>query len=153
MKYLQTGFTLIELMIVVAIIGILAAIAIPAYDNYIIRTQVSEGASLVDDARTAVADFYQNYGHWPATNNSASLPSAASINGNYVTSVDGTNGFLVAHYGGSKVNKAITGLILAYSATPTQGGGTLNWNCKSTAGVSGTQTNIPNRYLPDVCRT
>lgn len=152
-KVRHGGFTLIELMIVVAIIGILAAIAIPAYDNYIIRTQVSEGASLVDDARTAVADFYQNYGHWPATNTSASLPLASSISGNYVTSVDASNGFMIARFGGPKVNQVINGSILAYSAVPTSGGGTLNWNCKPTAGVSGSQTNIANRYLPDVCRS
>ena len=62
MKSLQKGFTLIELMIVIAIIGILAAIAIPAYQNYTIRAQVTEGLSLADDFKTAVAEFYQNNG-------------------------------------------------------------------------------------------
>ena len=65
MKSLQKGFTLIELMIVIAIIGILAAIAIPAYQNYTIRAQVTEGLSLADDFKTAVAEYYQNNGSWP----------------------------------------------------------------------------------------
>jgi type IV pilus assembly protein PilA len=153
MKRLQTGFTLIELMIVVAIIGILAAIAIPAYDNYIIRTQVSEGASLADDARTAVADFYQNLGHFPANNSSASLPTSSSISGDYVSSLDASNGILVVRFGGNQISRTINGAILAYSATPTAGGGSVNWNCKSTSGIAGSQTNIANRYLPAICRS
>src|SRR5690348_17522979 len=70
MKTLQKGFTLIELMIVVAIIAILAAIAIPAYQDYVVRSQVSEGMSLADGAKTAVAEFYSNYGHYPLNNTS-----------------------------------------------------------------------------------
>ncbi len=85
MKNTQKGFTLIELMIVVAIIAILAAIAIPAYQDYLIRAQVSEGAVLSDGAKTAVAEFYSNHGHYPLTNQSAGLPTnATSINGKYV---------------------------------------------------------------------
>jgi type IV pilus assembly protein PilA len=68
MKNMQQGFTLIELMIVVAIIGILAAIAIPAYQDYTIRAQVSEGMSLASGARTAVSEAYQSTGNWPADN-------------------------------------------------------------------------------------
>ena len=68
MKKMQKGFTLIELMIVVAIIAILAAIAIPAYQDYLIRTQVSEGAVLTDGAKTAVAEFYSNKGDFPTAN-------------------------------------------------------------------------------------
>jgi type IV pilus assembly protein PilA len=67
LKQVQKGFTLIELMIVVAIIGILAAIAIPAYQNYTIRAQVTEGLSLADGWKTAVSDFYTNNGTWPTT--------------------------------------------------------------------------------------
>jgi type IV pilus assembly protein PilA len=151
-KNVQYGFTLIELMIVVAIIGILAAIAIPAYDTYVVRTQVSEGADLIDDTRNAVADFYQNYGRWPPNNASAGMPSSGSITGKYVTGVSVSNGILVATYGGSNTNAAITGLVLAFSAVPGVGGGSTNWNCKSTAGAAPAQTTIPNRYLPPICR-
>src|SRR6201991_436803 len=87
MKTVQKGFTLIELMIVVAIIAILAAIAIPAYQDYTIRSQVSEGLSLADGAKTAVAEYYTNKGTYPGTNGSAGLAAAASIGGNYVAQV------------------------------------------------------------------
>ncbi|MHB8311559.1 MAG: pilin, partial [Metallibacterium sp.] len=85
MKTMQKGFTLIELMIVVAIIAILAAIAIPAYQNYLIRAQVSEGMSLVSAAKTGVDEFYTNYGRLPGSNVSAGIPSATSITGSYVS--------------------------------------------------------------------
>ena len=79
MKKIQQGFTLIELMIVVAIIAILAAIALPAYQDYVIRSQVSEGAVLSDGAKTAVAEYYSNRGSAPVNNTSAGLASPASI--------------------------------------------------------------------------
>ncbi len=90
MKSMQKGFTLIELMIVVAIIAILAAIAIPAYQDYLIRTQVSEGAVLTDGAKTAVAEYYSNHGTFPPSQISAGLATATSITGKYVTQVDVT---------------------------------------------------------------
>src|SRR5690554_5917077 len=88
MNQAQQGFTLIELMIVVAIIGILAAVAIPAYQDYTIRAQVSEGMSLASGAKTAMAEFYQQKGAFGASNASYGLAAAGDIEGNYVTSVD-----------------------------------------------------------------
>jgi len=88
MKNVQKGFTLIELMIVVAIIAILAAIAIPAYQDYLIRSQVSEGAVLSDGAKTAMGEFYSNTGRFPPANASAGLAKNTSILGKYVTQVD-----------------------------------------------------------------
>ena len=83
----QQGFTLIELMIVVAIIGILSAIAVPAYQDYTKRTKVAEGFNLSGPAKLAVAEFYDSKGHFPATQVSAGLPTATSISGDYTKSV------------------------------------------------------------------
>src|SRR4026209_2701492 len=87
MKHMHKGFTLIELMIVVAIIGILAAIALPAYQDYTIRTKVSDGLSLAAAAKLAVAETYAATGSLPADNQAAGLPAATSITSKYVTSV------------------------------------------------------------------
>ena len=144
----QQGFTLIELMIVVAIIGILAAIAIPAYQDYTIRAQVSEGLSLADGAKTALAEFYTNYGHFPSNNGSAGMASAGSITGNYVSSIDVSNtaGVIQITYG-KKANSAINGSQLGLSAVTTSG--SIKWTC-STSSVTGTK--VASKYLPSSCR-
>lgn len=144
-KQLQQGFTLIELMIVVAIIGILAAIAIPAYQDYTIRAQVSEGLSLMDGGKTAIAEYFTNHGGFPPSNTSAGMASSSSIIGNYVTGVVVTNGMLTATYG-NKANTAITGDTLAISAI--NNGGSISWTCKTT----GTAKPLPAKYLPSSCR-
>jgi type IV pilus assembly protein PilA len=153
MKKIQKGFTLIELMIVVAIIAILAAIAIPQYQNYIIRTQVSEGMNLADGAKTAVAEFYNNKGHWPKANASAGLPGTiASISGKYVQSVDVAGGTIVAKFSNTapqEANDKIKDDLLVLS--PFDLGGSISWNCKATAKGS-QKTNIPEQYLPTACR-
>ncbi|GAP65021.1 fimbrial protein P9-2 [Mizugakiibacter sediminis] len=154
MKKIQQGFTLIELMIVVAIIAILAAIAIPAYQDYVIRSQVSEGPALADGAKTAVAEFYTNTGRPPGSNASAGLASPASIGGKYVGSVTvGANGLLTIHYGtngnpafGNKVNTKINNNELTLS--PITSTGSMNWVC-TTRGLS---AGVPDKYLPSSCR-
>ncbi|MEO8742478.1 MAG: pilin [Lysobacteraceae bacterium] len=134
MKSIQKGFTLIELMIVVAIIAILAAIAISQYQDYVIRSQVSEGSALADGVKTAVAEFYQNKGYFPAANSSTGLATAASIKGQYVSSVDvkvTTSGVIGSYYGGSKANSKITtSMNLQFSAVTNAG--SIEWHCRST---------------------
>ena len=133
MKKMQ-GFTLIELMIVVAIIAILAAIAISQYQDYVIRSQVSEGSALADGMKTALAEFYQNRGHWPATNASAGLASAASIVGNYVDQgIVSTNlGTIQMRFQAQAPREANTKIdedILIFSAVTHAG--SIEWNCLS----------------------
>jgi type IV pilus assembly protein PilA len=146
MKKMQKGFTLIELMIVVAIIAILAAIAIPAYQDYLVRTQVSEGAVLADGAKTAVAEFYSNKGTLTNTGGNASmgLATAASISGKYVSSVTvDTTGLITAAYGGPKASANIpaTSTLLL---SPVTNAGSISWVCRSAT--------IPGKYLPTSCR-
>jgi len=131
---MQKGFTLIELMIVVAIIAILAAIAISQYQDYVIRSQVSEGSSLADGVKTAVGEFVNNTGRFPSTNQSAGLATSTSIVGNYVSEVDVSSGPVVVKYSSAsprKANKAIDTLTLTFS--PQTNAGSITWICKSTS--------------------
>lgn len=143
MKSMQKGFTLIELMIVVAIIAILAAIAIPAYQNYLIRTQVSEGATLVDGAKIAQTEFYSNKGHFSTDNASVGIATDTSISGKYVTGVTlaGTAGQIVATFG-NQANSAISGKTFVLSAITSSG--STSWTC--------TKSTVDPKYLPSSCR-
>ena len=115
----QQGFTLIELMIVVAIIAILAAIAISQYQDYVIRSQVSEGSSLADGTKTAVAEFYNNYGRFAADNESYGLSDAGLDLGKYVTQVDAANGQIAVTFGNQAHTAIIAGAdTLVFSPIP-----------------------------------
>ncbi|EMT0149258.1 pilin, partial [Neisseria gonorrhoeae] len=107
MNTLQKGFTLIELMIVIAIVGILAAVALPAYQDYTARAQVSEAILLAEGQKSAVTEYYPNHGEWPENNGSAGVASASDIKGKYVQSVTVTNGVVTAKMASTGVNKEI----------------------------------------------
>jgi type IV pilus assembly protein PilA len=142
----QRGFTLIELMIVVAIIAILAAIAISQYQDYLIRSQVSEASSLADGVKTAVADYYNNTGAFSATQASYGLAQPASITGKYVAQVDvATNPgkIVVTFKNTAPTNVKIFGQTLTFSPIPHEG--SMEWVCNPSSGM-----NI--KYVPSACR-
>jgi type IV pilus assembly protein PilA len=168
MKKLQQGFTLIELMIVVAIIGILAAIAIPAYQDYTIRAQVSEGLNLAAAAKAAVAESFLNTGSAPANRTQAGMSAnAADTQGKYVTSVNVVNGLITVMYG-NEANAQITGdtvTLTPYESVDLS----VVWRCNaapvpgtpgfSVIGTSATATtptyaagSIDAKYTPSACR-
>jgi type IV pilus assembly protein PilA len=152
MKRMQQGFTLIELMIVVAIIGILAALAIPAYIDYTTRAQVSEGYELASGAKTAVAEYRNANGSMPDSNSSAGISTAVSIVGTYVTSVQiGTNGTILVTYKGSPpISRSDAGLKTVV-LDPTFRGGSVTWACGSAAVAKG--GSMPTKYRPANCRS
>ena len=168
MKVVQKGFTLIELMIVVAIVGILAAIAIPAYQNYLIRSQVTEGLSLADSWKTAIAEYFSNNGTFavcatPATAGCLQMGGSAISTGKYVSSVtvDVGGGILIAYSSTApyQANAALGGKTLGLA--PYQDvNHDIVWVCGSAAVPTGATaqngmvpptTNVPLQYLPGTC--
>ncbi|EMT3217357.1 pilin, partial [Neisseria gonorrhoeae] len=127
MNTLQKGFTLIELMIVIAIVGILAAVALPAYQDYTARAQVSEAILLAEGQKSAVTEYYLNHGKWPKDNTSAGVASASDIKGKYVESVTVENGVVTAKMLSSGVNKEIQGKKLSLWAK--REAGSVKWFC------------------------
>ncbi|ENV1527258.1 pilin, partial [Neisseria gonorrhoeae] len=127
MNTLQKGFTLIELMIVIAIVGILAAVALPAYQDYTARAQVSEAILLAEGQKSAVTEYYLNHGEWPKDNGSAGVASPSDIKGKYVESVTVENGVVTAQMKPSGVNKEIKDKKLSLWAK--RENGSVKWFC------------------------
>ncbi|ENZ6911614.1 pilin [Neisseria gonorrhoeae] len=164
MNTLQKGFTLIELMIVIAIVGILAAVALPAYQDYTARAQVSEAILLAEGQKSAVTEYYLNNGEWPANNTSAGVASASDIKGKYVKQVEVKNGVVTAEMNSSNVNKEIKGKRL--SLWGRRENGSVKWFCgqpvkrDDAAAKAGTDavtadttgTKIETKHLPSTCR-
>ncbi|NOZ11662.1 MAG: prepilin-type N-terminal cleavage/methylation domain-containing protein [Gammaproteobacteria bacterium] len=145
MKQIQKGFTLIELMIVVAIIGILAAIAIPAYQDYTVRAKVTEGVVAAAAAKSSVADFYMAKNTLPGTNASAGLATAASYATAIIQSITvGANGIIDVAYTGTTGQGVTAGNIIRFTPTTTAVGA-IEWAC-----VTG--STVPSRFRPGNCR-
>ena len=147
MKRVQQGFTLIELMIVVAIIGILAAVALPAYQDYTKRTHVSEGLNLAGAAKTSIGEFVASNGHYSTVAASYGLPSPSSIKGNAVTKIsvtaaDGStaDGVITITYN----DKVVSGGTLDLS--PLTGTGSVTWKCKNAT------NGLKQAWIPSNCR-
>ena len=138
----NSGFTLIELMIVVAIIGILAAIAIPVYQRYTIRTQVSEGLNLSSTARVAVTDFYMNTGGWPSDNTAAGLAIPTEIAGDFTAQVAVVDNVINVQYG-NKAHSEISGQTI--TLTGFDNDGSVDWSCASAGGIQ-------DENMPAACR-
>ncbi|HEY7872187.1 MAG TPA: pilin [Rudaea sp.] len=144
----QSGFTLIELMIVVAIIAILAAIALPAYQDYVIRSQVSEGSVLADTAKDGVWNYVASFGKMPTNNAETGIPQPTSIVGKFVGQVEVVNGVVTVTFsstGAQRANQAINGRTLVLSPLFTGGSGSVVWKCQPTGTVE-------QKYLPTICR-
>ena len=156
-KKVQQGFTLIELMIVIAIIGILAAIAIPAYQNYTIRAQVTEGLTLADGWKTAIAEYYANTGAWPAQ---ANLSGTAQSQGKYETVTVNAGGTIFITYGGTAVNAKVSGQTLTLVPYTNTNNDVL-WQCGTATAPSGASiatnasaaTTVSAQYLPTSCHS
>ncbi|HFB9183083.1 TPA: pilin, partial [Neisseria gonorrhoeae] len=128
MNTLQKGFTLIELMIVIAIVGILAAVALPAYQDYTARAQVSEAILLAEGQKSAVTEYYLNHGKWPENNASAGVASSPTdIKGKYVKEVEVKNGVVTATMNSTGVNKEIKDKRLSLWARRQDG--SVKWFC------------------------
>ncbi|NYZ67482.1 pilin [Endozoicomonas sp. SM1973] len=158
MKNLK-GFTLIELMIVISIIGILSTIAIPEYQDYVRRSEVAEAISLVATARDRVTQYYNDRKEFPINNQDAGLPKPDKMIGNRVVSIEVVNGAIYVTLG-NKIGNPLKGKVLTFRPAVVKGSpvSPISWLCGYDYAVDGMEaigenkTDITNEYLPSVCR-
>ena len=146
MKAIQKGFTLIELMIVIAIVGVLAVVALPAYQDYTARAQMSEALTLAEGQKSAVVEYYSDHGTFPTNNTAAGIAASTDISGKYVksvkVSVDNNKAKITATMKSSSVNKDIQGKSLILEGS--QNNGSFSWVCK--------KGSVEDKFLPSSCR-
>jgi type IV pilus assembly protein PilA len=155
----QRGFTLIELMIVVAIIGILAAIAIPSYQDYTVRAQVVEAFSLASELKSSVQEFRKDRGRLPRDNHEAGVPEPDKLIGNFVTQIEVDGGALHIRFG-NNANKLITDKVITLQPLVVTGSpaSPMSWRCgmraipKGMETAGGNRTDIDRKFLPSMCR-
>lgn len=151
MKAIQKGFSLIELMIVIAIIGILAVIALPAYQDYTARAQVSEAITLMEGQKSAIVEYYADKGDWPKDNKAAGIAAATDIKGKYVAKVNVADGVLTATMKDKDVNKDIQNATISLSPEITNKAanskGSFTWTC-----TPGKTKGVDTKFLPSSCR-
>jgi len=155
----QKGFTLIELMIVVAIIGILASIAIPAYQDYTIRAQVVESFSITGELKLSIKEFYKDRGRFPATNKEAGVPEAQFLIGNFITNVEVVDGAMHVEFGNyvnrNLLEQVITIRPIVVSGSPTS---PISWTCgyrtppDGMEAVGEDRTTLKTVHMPSSCR-
>jgi len=167
----KAGFTLVELMVVVAIIGILAAVALPAYQDYVIRSRLAEGLALTEPAKRAVKEYYDRWGVLPADNARAGLPPAGDIRGRYVQSVSIANGLITVEFNrdfmptsGKSAKAPANAIYLRPGINRDAPTGPLAWRCGSGGDVKagkGSPFDFPgvpqdraieSKYRPGSCR-
>ena len=161
MSYRSRGFTLIELMIVITIIGILASLAVSAYQTFTVRAQVSEGLNFAAGTKVPIVDAYTNGGIAPANRAAAGMtPMATDSRGSYVTSVEIINGRVDVTFGGPLAHQDIIGTALSLTPYETAGN-TVVWRCGNAVPPAGVLLNggsghvaptVDPRYLPSTCR-